>query len=166
MVDNDEQIRRDVKRERERYEMDRGAFPHLYPYTTPRKTQTMNASRESFQIWADSLILPPRPAGPSLEDAERWAIIRAVKEHRGNLRAAARTLQIGKTTLYRKVHNYNLGRGADGQLRRGPCTGASIQPMRNMGPTELPKNKSWSCCTEAASLVVAARAHLQNQNPD
>ncbi|NVB42674.1 sigma 54-interacting transcriptional regulator [Pseudenhygromyxa sp. WMMC2535] len=44
----------------------------------------------------------------SLEHAEREAIKRALAYHRGNKRAAARTLRIGKTTLYRKLKNYGL----------------------------------------------------------
>ncbi len=74
----------------------------------PNDSTHCTSIRESAQIWADNLILAALPAGLSLEDAERWAIIRAIKENRGNLRATARALQVGKTTLYRKLHIYGL----------------------------------------------------------
>lgn len=73
--------------------------------TTPAPCK--NAS-DAAHAWADSLVLHPAPAGFSLEDAECWAMIRAIKECGGNLRATARMLQVGKTTLYRKLHIYSL----------------------------------------------------------
>jgi DNA-binding NtrC family response regulator len=43
-----------------------------------------------------------------LEEAEKQAIKRALDYARGNKRKAARLLQIGKTTLYRKIKTYEL----------------------------------------------------------
>jgi DNA-binding NtrC family response regulator len=43
-----------------------------------------------------------------LEEAEKQAIKRALDYARGNKRKAARLLQIGKTTLYRKIKAYEL----------------------------------------------------------
>jgi DNA-binding NtrC family response regulator len=42
----------------------------------------------------------------SLAAAERAAVDRAMRHARGNKRRAARLLQIGKTTLYRKLRRY------------------------------------------------------------
>ncbi len=44
----------------------------------------------------------------SLEDAERLAIMRAMKSVHGNLAQAARALGISRSTLYRKVERYHL----------------------------------------------------------
>ena len=47
-------------------------------------------------------------ATSSLEDAERLAIMRAMKSVHGNLAQAARALGISRSTLYRKVERYHL----------------------------------------------------------
>ena len=44
----------------------------------------------------------------SLEEAERLAIVRAVKSVHGNLAQAARALGVSRSTLYRKVERYHL----------------------------------------------------------
>jgi len=46
--------------------------------------------------------------GPSLEEAERQAIVRAVQNVHGNLTQAARALGVSRSTLYRKVERYHL----------------------------------------------------------
>ena len=55
---------------------------------------------------------PPEAAvaasATSLEDAERLAIVRAVKCAHGNLAQAARALGVSRSTLYRKVERYHL----------------------------------------------------------
>jgi len=43
-----------------------------------------------------------------LEELERRAILRAVREAGGDKFAAARLLGIGKTTLYRKLKQYDV----------------------------------------------------------
>ena len=48
------------------------------------------------------------PAGTSLEESERLAIVRAVQGVHGNLAQAARALGISRSTLYRKVERYHL----------------------------------------------------------
>jgi len=45
----------------------------------------------------------------SLAAAERDAILRALRQARGNKRLTARLLQVGKTTLYRKLARYGIG---------------------------------------------------------
>ena len=50
---------------------------------------------------------PPPPA-TSIEDAERLAIVSAVKNMHGNLTQAARVLGVSRSTLYRKVERYHL----------------------------------------------------------
>jgi DNA-binding NtrC family response regulator len=44
----------------------------------------------------------------SLEDLERWAVKRALREKNGRLTEAAKALGIGRTTLYRKLEKYGL----------------------------------------------------------
>ncbi len=57
--------------------------------------------------------LPPVAAelalgATSLEEAERLAIVRAMKSMHGNLAQAARALGVSRSTLYRKVERYQL----------------------------------------------------------
>jgi DNA-binding NtrC family response regulator len=56
-----------------------------------------------------------RPA--SLEASERQAIMEAVRIHRSNLTAAARSLGVSRSTLYRKMERYGIG-AAPGSGRR------------------------------------------------
>ncbi len=51
-------------------------------------------------------------ACPSMGDAERDAIVRAVDHEQGNLAAAARRLGVSRSTIYRKMSRYGL----DGRL--------------------------------------------------
>jgi two-component system response regulator HydG len=48
-----------------------------------------------------------------LEELERRAILRALRESGGDKLAAARLLGIGKTTLYRKLKQYESGTHAN-----------------------------------------------------
>ncbi|MFZ5643203.1 MAG: sigma-54-dependent transcriptional regulator [Bacillota bacterium] len=50
----------------------------------------------------------PRPAPPSLKDLEARAMSEALSYHKGNITLAARTLGIGRNTLYRKMREYNI----------------------------------------------------------
>ena len=43
-----------------------------------------------------------------LADAEREAVIEALKKHGGNVSTAARELGITRATLYRKIKKFNL----------------------------------------------------------
>ena len=52
--------------------------------------------------------LPERNELVPLEELERRAILRTLRETAGDKLAAARILGIGKTTLYRKLKQYNL----------------------------------------------------------
>lgn len=52
-------------------------------------------------------LIVPAPAA-SLEEAERLAIMFAVKKMHGNLTQAARALGVSRSTLYRKVERYHL----------------------------------------------------------
>jgi DNA-binding NtrC family response regulator len=52
--------------------------------------------------------LPERNELLPLEELERRAILRTLRETAGDKLAAARILGIGKTTLYRKLKQYNL----------------------------------------------------------
>ena len=51
---------------------------------------------------------PQEPQATSLEESERLAIVRAIKDHQGNLAKAARALGVSRSTLYRKVERYHL----------------------------------------------------------
>lgn len=57
-----------------------------------------------------------RTPGPdeitTLEEMERRAILRALRETNGDKLVAARLLGIGKTTLYRKLKQYGVGEGS------------------------------------------------------
>ena len=57
---------------------------------------------------------PFRPAIVPLEKAKKAAILAAVKQLNGNVLLAAERLEIGKTTLYRKLKQY----GAISSARR------------------------------------------------
>lgn len=50
-----------------------------------------------------------------LEESQKREVIRAVIAYQGDLRAAAKALRIGKTTIYRLLHRWGLNR-ADWQL--------------------------------------------------
>ena len=50
-----------------------------------------------------------------LEETQKREVIRAVIAYRGDLRAAAKALAIGKTTIYRLLHRWGLSR-ADWRL--------------------------------------------------
>ena len=65
---------------------------------------------EELLVTAASLdVAPNDPQGSSLEEGERLAIARAIKESQGNLTQAARALGVSRSTLYRKVERYRLG---------------------------------------------------------
>jgi len=51
---------------------------------------------------------PPHPSLTALEDVERDAIVRALKETGGNKLVAARRLGIGRQTLYNKIKQYQI----------------------------------------------------------
>ncbi len=77
---------------------------HLPPYLLEAARATLRAApgRAGEAVDPSSL--------PSLEEVEREHIVRVLHAHRGNLSLAARTLGIGRTTLYRKLERYGLHR--------------------------------------------------------
>jgi len=54
--------------------------------------------------------LPEKDEMVPLAELERRAILRTLRETAGDKLAAARLLGIGKTTLYRKLKQYNMDR--------------------------------------------------------
>jgi DNA-binding NtrC family response regulator len=48
------------------------------------------------------------PADVTLAQIEREAIVQTLQRHAGNRQVAARVLNIGLATLYRKLKEYNL----------------------------------------------------------
>jgi two-component system, NtrC family, response regulator HydG len=66
-------------------------------------------------LWLQSPPTPEQPMSLKLEDMEGWAIREALKRHKGNASAAARTLGISRETLGQKIKKYNIPRsGEDG----------------------------------------------------
>ncbi|MCG8400349.1 MAG: sigma 54-interacting transcriptional regulator, partial [Firmicutes bacterium] len=49
------------------------------------------------------------PGPPSLEEMEKQTVTRALEYYEGNISTAARSLGIGRNTLYRKIKEYGLG---------------------------------------------------------
>ncbi len=64
-------------------------------------------------IEREDLLFPParsEPAVPSLEDAQKDAIVRALKDNGWNKKKAAASLGIAKSTLFVKIRQYGLRR--------------------------------------------------------
>ncbi len=78
----------------------------------------MKHSLASKREWARNLELPDQPVGFTLDDAEKWAIVRAIKRTDGVVQDAALLLHIGRGTLYRKLDAYDL------VCPKGPCSAA------------------------------------------
>jgi two-component system response regulator HydG len=76
-----------------------GSGPILHVGDLPSNLQFTSAERPAEQ---DELV--------PLEELERRAIFRALRETAGDKLAAARLLGIGKTTLYRKIKQYESAR--------------------------------------------------------
>jgi transcriptional regulator of acetoin/glycerol metabolism len=53
-------------------------------------------------------VAPKESQATSLEESERLAIVRSIKDNQGNLAKAARALGVSRSTLYRKVERYRL----------------------------------------------------------
>jgi two-component system response regulator HydG len=73
-----------------------GSGPILHVGDLPSNLQHSNSER---LLHSDELL--------PLEELERRAILRALREAGGDKLAAARLLGIGKTTLYRKLKQYD-----------------------------------------------------------
>jgi DNA-binding NtrC family response regulator len=61
--------------------------------------------KQALHMSNDHFILP---GSATLAQIEREAIIQTLKRHAGNRQAAARALDIGVATLYRKLKEYQL----------------------------------------------------------
>lgn len=67
-----------------------------------------------FQVQAnEATVLPftapaPPTVGMTMEQLECEAISKAIVAHKGNLSEAAKSLNIGRATLYRKVKQYQI----------------------------------------------------------
>ena len=66
--------------------------------------------------------------GKPLDEVERWYIMKALELTRGNREEAARLLQIGERTLYRKIKRYGLSRVGHGN--HSPTSSGSGQSDR------------------------------------
>jgi two-component system response regulator HydG len=76
-----------------------GSGPYVSVHDLPSSLQYPTSERAP----AKEEILP-------LEELERRAILSTLRQNGGDKQAAARTLGIGKTTLYRKLKQYQIGR--------------------------------------------------------
>jgi DNA-binding NtrC family response regulator len=79
-----------------------GSGPSVNVYDLPSNLQYPSSERAPSK----EEILP-------LEELERRAILSTLRQNGGDKQAAARTLGIGKTTLYRKLKHYQIDRAAD-----------------------------------------------------
>lgn len=62
-----------------------------------------------LEVNADNVVsLPVVTKVSSMQEMESALIQTAITQHKGNLTAAAKSLKIGRATLYRKVKEYNL----------------------------------------------------------
>jgi Nif-specific regulatory protein len=68
---------------------------------------------DTGDLWLQGSHPPDQPLSLRLEDLEAWAIGEALKRHKGNITAAARTLGISRETLAQKIKKYNISRGGD-----------------------------------------------------
>jgi transcriptional regulator with GAF, ATPase, and Fis domain len=73
--------------------------------------------------------VPACPGVVSLYDAERDAILQALRFTQGNRGLAARLLGIGRTTMYRKLRNYNNRLKGDARL--------SVERLDPLGHTRM-----------------------------
>jgi DNA-binding NtrC family response regulator len=67
----------------------------------------------STAAWSSDRSLPPSSSGQqilSLEEVEKFAIETALKKFDGNVLEAARHLQVGQATLYRKIRKFGIMR--------------------------------------------------------
>jgi len=70
---------------------------------------------DADDLWLQGTPAPEQPLSLRLEDMEAWAIREALKRHKGNASAAARTLGISRETLGQKIKKYGIPRsGEDG----------------------------------------------------
>ncbi|HYV37105.1 MAG TPA: sigma 54-interacting transcriptional regulator [Gemmataceae bacterium] len=61
-------------------------------------------------LWLQGATGADQPVSLKLEDVELWAIREALKRQKGNISAAARTLDISRETLAQKIKKYNISR--------------------------------------------------------
>ena len=61
---------------------------------------------ESKHVQLDASTIGQAPEELTLAELERWAILRCLEQHKGQLAVVAKKLGIGRTTLYRKLKLY------------------------------------------------------------
>jgi two-component system response regulator HydG len=82
--------------------------PELMDGSEPIETTSINASASSELAGShgSALALPTELIGKKMDDIERWAIEETLKLTAGNREEAAKILDIGARTLYRKLDKY------------------------------------------------------------
>jgi two-component system, NtrC family, response regulator HydG len=71
---------------------------------------TDTAEIDAADLWLQAMPVPEQPTSLRLEDMEGWTIREALKRHKGNATAAARTLGISRETLGQKIKRYGIPR--------------------------------------------------------
>jgi Nif-specific regulatory protein len=74
---------------------------------------TDTAEIDSGDLWLQGTTSSEQPVSLRLEDMEAWAIREALKRHKGNASAAARTLGISRETLAQKIKRYGIPRSGE-----------------------------------------------------
>lgn len=115
---------------------------------------------------------PRQPSVATLEEIEREAIMRAIRDANGNKLLAARILGIGKTTLYRKVKSYDMGDNKDycsviATVHRDPATGLnpclrSVYETPGIGFAVCDANLRYRTLNESLAVMngLPVEAHL------
>ena len=128
-TDKDRLIRRLLAEEgQDRGTIDADAFDHLLRYTWPGNVRELrNVIRSAFAICDGNRIrvedlparlldadsaprssVPGSPATTSLADAERDAVLNAIRANRGNLCHTAQQLGISRNSLYRRLKRHGI----------------------------------------------------------
>jgi two-component system, NtrC family, response regulator HydG len=103
-----------------------GAMQRLREYAWPGNVRELRTVLESAimltdgteidspDLWLQGMPAPEQPMSLRLESVEKWAIREALKQHKGNISAAARTLGISRETLAQKIKKYEIPRDGEG----------------------------------------------------
>ncbi|MEM7434230.1 MAG: sigma-54 dependent transcriptional regulator [Myxococcota bacterium] len=103
---NDLPVRVRAQSEAEMTSLPAESEPPQLPRAASSERAAAVADDLSDQIEPPPMSLEDLPLG--LEDLERWAVQRALRDKNGRLTDVAKALGIGRTTLYRKLEKYGL----------------------------------------------------------
>jgi two-component system response regulator HydG len=101
------------------------AMQRLSEYTWPGNVRELRTVLESAvmltdteeidadDLWLQGAAVTDQPISLKLEDVEAWAIREALKQTKGNISAAARTLGISREGLSQKIKKYNIAKDGE-----------------------------------------------------